>query len=107
MSFLKPALIFPQAMVKIVSLPTNPCLTSNEFLGLCDQMLHFMIAGKCNQRVQVVRHQQKQMHMPFVTRMTKAESICHHGRNGFMTQLIFPTLCAIDRNEKDRVFPNP
>ncbi|HTB82533.1 MAG TPA: hypothetical protein VK742_02660 [Candidatus Sulfotelmatobacter sp.] len=84
--FLFPAFIIPQAVFKKVALPKDAGLFRRPFLPFADDILDsFAGRRKRNQRMQMVRHQQKQMRPPqefFLPMANRFKNACGNLRQG-------------------------
>ncbi|HNQ74664.1 MAG TPA: hypothetical protein PKN95_13820 [Verrucomicrobiota bacterium] len=73
---LPPALVVPQAMFKKIALPADADFFCRPFLPFADDALDgFVGRRKGNQRVQMIRHQQKQMRPPQESFLPMADSL--------------------------------
>jgi hypothetical protein len=84
------------SVIEEISLPKNPEFASGEFLPLSDDARHLLVAGKGCQGVQMIGHQQDQVHPPIPAPLSKTNRFEQRRRQLGVTELVLTAWLTTD-----------
>jgi hypothetical protein len=89
-------------MIEEVTLPMETRLLCHPFLPLENDLLHALFLRERHQSVQMIRHQQPQMHEPVMPLMSERNGIKDCTRHRLLTKRVLAPFLTADRDEEDR-----
>ena len=102
-------LIATNSMIKIITLPSDAAMPGRMAFPSPDEIHHAIsrVPPKRDQGVQMVGHDQGQLHPPTPFLLVKCHRIKQLARHRRIRQRSFAAFFAVDRDEKCRVIGNP
>ncbi len=94
-------------MIKEIPLPPDTCALGDVFLPTCNDLRVIPILRKGNQGMQMIGHQQPEMHMPVATFLPEIQRLPDDGGDRIMTKLVFSARRAVNRDKENSSIPDP